>query len=184
MIHVRFLVVICIVVLLTGVAPTPKKFAIDTRSSSGTWRWHNGKEQHSGMVFISSGELLRNKAGITGGTITVDMNSLSVNTVRDLRQNSLVTGWMKGPQFFNTYEHPVAVLKLTAVGRGPGNRYTLNGTLTVKDKAIPVRIPADIRFEKRRIEVTALLTVYQQQLDKGDSTNHAFKLNLHIIGRR
>lgn len=184
MIGLRLVIGICVLILLTGLTPAPRTFIIDTDSSSAAWRWHSGKEQHSGMMFISSGELLRDNTGIAGGTIRVDMNSLSVSTVRDLRQNSLITGWLKGPQFFDTYKHPVAVLRVVSVWHEQGNRYTLNGTLTVKDRSLPVRVPADIRLEKKRIEIAATLLVDQIEHVGNDSTATGFRLNLHIIGKR
>lgn len=171
--------------LLSGYAPAPKRFLIDTDSSSASWRWHSGKDQHSGMVFISSGELLSDQENITGGAIQVDMNSLSVSTIRDLQQNALLTRWLKGREFFDTYNHPVAVLRIASVWHEDGNRYTLNGSLTIKDKTIPVRVPASVNFEKKRIEITAQLIMHQTKpVTDANVGSEAFKLNLHLVAKR
>lgn len=185
MIQIRFILSIIILILLTGSAPAPKTFTIDTDSSLATWRWHSGQEQHSGTVYISSGELLADNGSIKSGIVSVDLTSLSVSTVRDLQHNSRVTGWMKGREFFDTYNHPVAVLKIISVRHEADNRYTLNGSMTLKDKIQPVRVPVTFSFDKKKIEIFTHLII--DQLKSGavnETVDDSFKLNLHLVAKR
>lgn len=173
-------------------APRPKTFIIDTDASSATWRWRAVSDHHSGTVYIASGELLTHNEEIKRGNVAVDMNSLTVSTVRDLQRNALVTGWMKGKEVFDTYNHPRVVFRLVSVWRESGNNYTLNGSLTIKGKTVPVRVPAVVSFQKKKIDITAQLIVDQAKfnLNPGsaasntESSQNEFKLQLHLVAKR
>lgn len=161
-----------------------KTFVIDTDRSSATWSLESDRQPYSGMVFLSSGELVVHKAEISGGRIVVDMNSLSVSNVRDLRQNSTVTAWLKGPEIFKTYDHPLAVLRIASLWRLAEGQYMLNGTLSGKGMDFAIRTPASVIIERRQVEIIARITLDQSKIGRVNAAGSNFNLNLHVVAKK
>jgi polyisoprenoid-binding protein YceI len=190
MIYLRLLLSACVLTIFTGLAPKPKTFTIDTDASSATW--HLTPDQHSGMVFISSGELLADNTTIKNGTVHVALNSLTVSSINDLKHNAELTARLKGKYFFDTYNHPVVVFKLTSVRQESGSNYILNGSLIIKGKSQPVRVPAIVNFTKKKINLTAQLIITQAKAGTSSSTDttalkstsNEFRLRLHLVAKR
>lgn len=183
-----------LLMLVTGFAPSPKTFTIDTDASSATWRWYAKPGQYSGTLYVSSGQLLVDKARINGGYVQFDLSSLSVSTVRDLQENALLSGWLKGQEFFDTYNHPHAVFRLTSIWNKSGS-YTLNGSLTIRGKSQPVRIPATVLVEKKRIEISAELIIDETKFRftglptdslilRNAMIENELRIRLHLVARK
>jgi polyisoprenoid-binding protein YceI len=184
------------VILFTGFAPKPKEYTINTDASSATWIGRSVAGQHSGTVYISSGELLVDNGKISRGTVRVDVNSLAVTSISNLKLNSQLTGRLKGKDFFDTYNHPVAIFRISSVRHESGSNYTVNGSLTIKGKTQSVRFPAIINHDKKQISVHATVMVDRTKFnitsgstdffnDLGDTAIHnEFEFTLHLVARR
>jgi polyisoprenoid-binding protein YceI len=186
------------IVLVTFIrfAPRPKTFMIDTDASSATWVGRSVAGQHSGTVYVSSGELLVHNGKVSQGTVQVDVNSLTVSSMNDLQLNAQLTRRLKGKDFFDTYNHPLAMFRLASVWHESGSTYTVNGSLTIKGKTQLVRFPAIISREKKRLTVTATLVVDRTKFnilsgspnfskDPGTTAIHnEFEFNLHLVAKR
>lgn len=184
------------VILFTGFAPKPKEYTINTDASSATWIGRSVAGQHSGTVYISSGELLVDNGKISRGTVRIDVNSLAVTSISNLKLNSQLTGRLKGKDFFDTYNHPVAIFRISSVRHESGSNYTVNGSLTIKGKTQPVRFPAIIHHDKKQISVHATVVVDRTKFnitsgstdffnDLGDTAIHnEFEFTLHLVARR
>jgi polyisoprenoid-binding protein YceI len=184
------------VILFTGFAPKPKEYTINTDASSATWIGRSVAGQHSGTVYISSGELLVDNGKISRGTVRVDVNSLAVTSISNLKLNAQLTGRLKGKDFFDTYNHPVAIFRISSVRHESGSNYTVNGSLTIKGKTQSVRFPAIINHDKKQISVHATVMVDRTKFnitsgstdffnDLGDTAIHnEFEFTLHLVARR
>lgn len=184
------------VVLFTGFAPKPKEFTIDTDASSATWIGRTVTGQHSGTVYVSSGELLVDNGKVSQGMIRVDVNSLTVTSISNLQHNAHLTGRLKGKDFFDTYNHPAAIFRISSVQYESGSSYTVNGSLTIKGKTQPVRFPAIISHDKKQLSVHATVMVDRTKFnitsgsadffkDLGDTAiQNEFELTLHLVARR
>lgn len=183
-------------ILFTGVAPKPKEFTIDTDASSATWIGRSVAGQHSGTVYISSGELLVDNGKVSQGTVRVDVNSLTVSSISNLQLNAQLTGKLKGKDFFDTYNHPVALFRISSVHHESGSNYTINGSLTIKGKTQAVRFPAIISHDKKQLSVHTKVMVDRTKFnitsgstdfykDLGDAAIHnEFELTLFLVAKR
>jgi polyisoprenoid-binding protein YceI len=185
-----------VLVAFTGFTPRPKTFIIDTDASSATWIGRSVAGQHSGTVYISSGELLVNNGTVSTGTVQVDVNSLTVSSMNDLQLNAQLTNRLKSKDFFDTYNHPLAMFRLASVWHESEKTYTVNGSLTIKGKTQFVRFPAIISLDKKSLSVTARIVVDRTKFnivsgstdffkDLGNTAIHnEFELSLNLIAKR
>jgi polyisoprenoid-binding protein YceI len=185
-----------VVITFTGFVPRPKVFKVDTDASSATWIGRSIAGQHSGTVYISTGELQVSNGKVSHGTVRVDVNSLTVSSINDPKLNAQLTGRLKGKDFFDTYNHPAAIFRLASVWHESGNTYTVNGSLTIKGKTQTVRFPSIINYDKKRLSFTANIVVDRTKFniisnstdfftDLGNAAVHnEFELSLNLVAKR
>lgn len=188
--------VVIAAILFTGFAPKPKVFTLDTDASSATWIGRSMAGQHSGTVYVSSGELLVDNGKVSRGTVRVDVNSLTVTSISNLQLNAQLTGKLKGKDFFDTYNHPTAIFRITSVKHESGSSYTVSGLLTIKGKTQSVQFPAIISHDKKLLSVHATVLVDRTKFDiisgsadffkdPGETAiQNEFALTLHLVARR
>ena len=113
-------------------AATTANYNIDASASSVLWKGEvAGVYNHVGFVKVSNGTISTEGGAITGGEITLDMNSIAVTdtasfTKMDKKVSDLEGHLAKG-DFFNTAEFVTSTFKITSV---EGN--TIKGNLTVR----------------------------------------------------
>lgn len=185
-----------VLITFMGFVPRPKTFMIDTDASSATWIGRSVAGQHSGTVYISSGELRVDEGKLSTGTVQVDLNSLTVSSMSDLQLNAQLTNRLKSKDFFDTYNHPLAMFKLASVWHESGNNYTVNGSLTIKGKTQAVRFPAIITHEKKQLSVIANVVIDRTKFNilsgstdfvnaHGSTTiQNEFEIKLHLVAKR
>lgn len=127
-------------------------FKIDTGASKATWKGTKVGGGHDGEVKIKGGELSVEKGAVTGGTVEMDMASLTVKDLTDAESNGKLTGHLKSDDFFSVEKHPTSTFKITKV-ETKGNKATVHGDLTIKGITKPVKpFSADLKVDGKNLK--------------------------------
>ncbi|MFY0593121.1 YceI family protein [Roseivirga sp.] len=112
---------------------------------------------HEGYVKLKAGLLVITDNKFTGGSFTIDMNSIA-NTDGDYSQD--LVDHLKSDDFFNTAEHPTAQLVITNVKyhdrkNTPQSDKTfirIDANLTIKGITHPIQFEAGINAEGSQLD--------------------------------
>lgn len=114
--------------------------AIDTAASEVIWTgYHLAKSyEHTGKVNLKSGNLTIENGKLTGGTLTIDMTSISNTDLTKEKDNKKLVNHLKSKDFFAIESYPEARLTLTSVTSKGANKYSANGDITIRDITKPI----------------------------------------------
>ncbi|RZL13889.1 MAG: YceI family protein [Pedobacter sp.] len=112
----------------------PVAYTVDPAKSTITWIGKKVTGSHNGTIALQSGTLNVDGKKVTGGTFTIDMNS-----IKDADGSAKLEGHLKADDFFGTAKYPTSTFVITKVA---GNNVT--GNLTIKGITKPVTFPATI----------------------------------------
>lgn len=116
----------------------PEAYTVDITKSNITWFGKKITGSHNGTIAIQSGKLNIDGKNITGGTFTIDMNSL-----KDVDGSAKLENHLKSDDFFGVAKFPTSTFVITKV-EGSGANVIINGNLTIKGITNPLRFPASI----------------------------------------
>lgn len=156
--------------LLTGITnPEPRQDVqsrkVDTKTSTIAWKGYKVTGEHNGNVLIKAGEVQMDGNVITGGTFTIDMNSITCNDLQG-EMNGKLVGHLKSDDFFGVATYPNATLKITrAIPQNTAGDYKMLGDLTIKGKTKPVKFFAKVRQEGGKQIATADIKVDRSEYD-------------------
>lgn len=145
-------------------------YTVVTEQSTVNW---NGKKvvgEHSGNIDLQGGELLVAGDQVTGGTLIIDMNSITNTDLTDPEYNGQLVGHLKSDDFFGVEKYPTAAFTITNISpiadaaAGAAN-YNVTGDLTIKDKTEQVSFPAAIYVENGVATAKADVTVDRTKYD-------------------
>ena len=128
-------------VVLTGILALAAPLALAQTSSWATDPAHSEVDftiRHGGVSNVHGrfggvkGTLVYNEADITKATVTVTIDTTTVNTGVDARDTHLKTD-----AFFDVAKFPTAAFTSSGVAKN-GNRLTVNGNLTLHGVTLPV----------------------------------------------
>lgn len=143
---------------LAATAQTSKK--IDVKGSKIAWTGKKVTGEHTGTINLSDGALAFKGSKLTGGTFTVDMNSMtSTDLTGDYKAK--LEGHLKSDDFFGVEAHPTATLVFKSIGEKSKDNYTVNADLTIKGVTKPITF--DIVVVKNT--ATAKLSVDRTKYD-------------------
>ena len=93
----------------------PKEtLTIDGDASEVKWTgYHIAKSyEHWGNVAVKSGSIDLSGGNITGGSIVIDMNSISNGDISDSKDNAKLVNHLKSDDFFDVANYPEATLNI------------------------------------------------------------------------
>ncbi len=134
-------------------APVPPDGSATFVLTEGTVHWSGkytmAKGGHKGTIAASGGELWVSQGQILSGTVTLDMNSVSVPDIKNPEDRQMLESHLKNGDFFDTDLFRTATFVFTEVAPGslPNYNWVLNGELTLKGITTPVSIPFKVRIE-------------------------------------
>jgi polyisoprenoid-binding protein YceI len=134
-------------------------YTIDAQNSVIRWWGSKPTGVHNGTVPVSSGSVTVDNGNITGGTIEIDMNNI---TVLDLEgENKMkLEAHLKGKDpgkendFFNVDKYPKATYVVNSASpleNDPDGTHMINGTLTIKDISKPVNFKANVTITNDKL---------------------------------
>jgi polyisoprenoid-binding protein YceI len=90
-------------------------YAVDSTSTI-TWTGSKPTGKHTGTFKISDGTFYVKDGALTGGTFTINMNSLNnEDLAADAESKGKLEGHLKSPDFFDVAKYPTARFEITAV---------------------------------------------------------------------
>ena len=101
-----------------------------------------GSGKHEGKIRLKKGFLLTENKQLTGGSFTIDMNSITVTDIpahEPVAKRNLINH-LKSDDFFSTATYPEANFTITNVIQKEANTVIIEGNLTIKNttKAIAI----------------------------------------------
>ncbi len=89
---------------------------VDTTTSKVAWIGSTPVKNHNGTIGIApDSKLVVENGTLTGGTITINMNNITVLDITDAKQNGDLVGHLKSKDFFGTDVYPTSVFTITSV---------------------------------------------------------------------
>lgn len=130
-------------------------FKVDAAQSSLSWHARKVTGEHNGGVKIAKGEVLVEKNKVVGGSVELDMTSIS-----DVDNNQRLVNHLKSDDFFSSEKFPIATFKITRVSPIKGAKdgqpnYTLAGNLTIKGISNPLAFPVAIQVKGNTFTATS-----------------------------
>ena len=119
---------------------------INTEESIVKWIGSKVTDSHEGTVNVMKGSLLIDHGKLAGGSITIDMSTIT-NTDMEGRRKQKLEMHLKDEDFFNTKEFPIAEIKITRAVKGKGNMYKILADLTIKGITHPIAFEADVAIK-------------------------------------
>ncbi|WP_316798577.1 YceI family protein [Pedobacter frigidisoli] len=116
----------------------PVTYTVDAAKSTITWIGKKVTGSHNGTISLQSGTLNVDGKKVTGGTFTIDMNS-----IKDADGSAKLEGHLKADDFFGTAKFPTATFVITKVTGADAN-LTVTGNLTIKGITKPLSFPASV----------------------------------------
>jgi polyisoprenoid-binding protein YceI len=144
----------------TAVVATGNAYTVDS-TSSVEWTGAKPTGKHTGTFKVSGGSLTVGDSGLTGGTFTIDINSISdVDMAADAENKGKLEGHLKSPDFFDVAKYPTAKFEITSVEKNTDTtkkEFTniIKGNLTLKDSTKNISFPAKITADAKSVTASA-----------------------------
>jgi polyisoprenoid-binding protein YceI len=141
------------------------EFKVDTQKSKLAWVGRKVTGEHSGFINLADGVLVTDGKKVTGGTFTIDMNSISNDDLKDEGYKQKLIGHLKSDDFFATEKFPKAQLVINKVTALSKDQYKIKGALTIKGITNDIEFPATITTSKSQITAKAKIVVDRTKYD-------------------
>ena len=138
-------------------AATGKLMTVNTANSTISWTGSKIGGDHMGTLKLSNGTVSVKDGQVTGGSFTIDMNSLK-NTDLPAEKQGDLEGHLKNEDFFDIAKYPSSkfeITKITSVTGDPASSHLVYGNLTLKDVTKQVGFKAKINVSDSAVNVTS-----------------------------
>ena len=123
--------------LSTGLAFANGPVKVDVKNSTLEWKAAKVTGEHMGTVDLKSAELNIENGVLKGGSFVVDMTTINVTDLEG-EWKAKLEGHLKSDDFFSVANHQTAEFKTTKVKSLGGNKYMVQGDLTIKGMTHPI----------------------------------------------
>jgi polyisoprenoid-binding protein YceI len=115
------------------------------------WRGTKPGGEHDGVVDVTEGKVMIDNGTVTGGSITIDLNSIE-NLDLEGAMNARLVGHLKSEDFFYTEKYPKAVFQIVSVeakeGMAPEGgvqpTHEITGNLAMRGETKSITFPAAV----------------------------------------
>lgn len=138
-------------VTLNGQGKTEAQtFKINSEKSKIEWVGKKVAGQHNGEIKIAKGELTSVNNGVNGGSVAIDMNSITCLDMQGEWGDKLV-GHLKSDDFFSVEKHAMSTFTIKSVttikgAKAGSNNATIKGDLSIKGITHEIEFPAIIEI--------------------------------------
>lgn len=108
---------------------------------------------HHGVVNIKSGEVELSGQTVVGGSVIVDMRSISSEDLTGEAKGKL-EGHLKSGDFFDVENYPEARFEATSIQQDSDSLYTVSGNLTIRDITKNISVKAILSESGQGYSVT------------------------------
>lgn len=130
-------IAIALVALVTITASAQDK-KINAAKSKISWIGEKVTGKHEGTINVKDGALTFKADKLTGGNVTVDMNSIQVTDLKAGEGKEKLEGHLKAPDFFGTDKFATSKIAFKTVKLKSAGVYTVTADLTIKNITKPV----------------------------------------------
>lgn len=129
--------------------------------SGSTVAWRGFKtyvqSEHLGTVNVQEGAFEVADGKLVGGTITIDMNSITCTDIEDEGKRGYLEGHLKSQDFFFVDSFPTAVFEIVEVlDPSEATKYsTVTGNLTLRGTTNSITFPADVLVGEEGVKFIA-----------------------------
>jgi polyisoprenoid-binding protein YceI len=131
-------IALALTVVFSTLSMTAQTKKVDVSKSTINWTGKKVTGQHEGTINLKEGVLVFKGKKLTGGTFTVDMNSIVTTDLKAGQGKEKLEGHLKSEDFFGTEKFPTATLVFKKVVVKAKNVYTVTGDLKIKGKTNPI----------------------------------------------
>jgi polyisoprenoid-binding protein YceI len=144
--------------------PIGDAYAVDPAKSSIAWEGSKVGGKHMGTINVSSGEFFIDNGNITGGSFTIDMNSIVVTDIKagegkeDLESHLKGTASEGKDDFFNVESFPIATFAVTKsepISGDANATHAVTGNLNLKGGARSITIKAKVAAQGDAVTVVS-----------------------------
>jgi polyisoprenoid-binding protein YceI len=142
-----------------------EKYLIDKKESVVAWKGSKvfaPDQAHIGHVYISKGELIIEKTQLVGGTVEIDMNTIT-DPVHG-SDNNLINH-LKDPDFFDVKKFPTSTFAIIKVASANDETISVTGNLTIKGITHAVTFPAKIEIKGGVVSGNCKMTIDRTKWD-------------------
>lgn len=172
------------------------EYKVDAKQSKVVWLGKKVTGEHTGGINIADGKLISDGKTFTGGSFTIDMNSVTCTDVADAAYNEKFVGHLKSDDFFSTAKFPKSTFVITKITSTGKDQYNVKGNLTIKGITKELEFPATIQTVGNQIKAKAKIVVNRTLYDikygsgsffdnLGDKAiNDDFELNVDLVAAK
>jgi len=156
-------------ILMLGVSSFAQSKKINLETSTINWVGEKVTGSHRGDLKFKSGSLTFSGDKLTGGTLEVDMTSLTVNDLEAGKGKEKLEGHLKADDFFGVQNHKTATMKFTKVAATSNpNVYEVTADLTIKGITKPLTFTFTATKEMARTSTKIDRTQYGIKYNSGN----------------
>lgn len=141
-------IAIALLVAFGTTVATAQTKKVDVAKSKISWVGKKVTGSHEGTVSLKEGSLEFKGKKLTGGTFTVDMNSIQVTDLKAGQGKEKLEGHLKADDFFGTEKFPTAKLHFTKVAAKQNGVYAVTADLTLKGITKPITFDITVNGNK------------------------------------
>ncbi|AHZ84495.1 YceI family protein [Bdellovibrio bacteriovorus] len=125
-------------------------YKIDTKASTVAWKGTKKVgDSHNGGISVKEGQVTVDKGQLTGGSVVVDMTTITNEDVKDAGYNKKLVGHLSTEDFFNAGKFPTSTFKITSVAPSKNKGEVLvKGDFTMIGGTHPIEFPAKVTVDK------------------------------------
>ncbi len=157
-------------------------FAVNTAKSRIDFVGSKKADFHTGSFNLKSGEIIATDGKLTGGKFVIDVAGLKVTDGAGDR----LAGHLKSAEFFDVATYPEASFEITGVKYSNDANVEISGTLTIKDKKVPMVFPGIVRsVDDKRFFAQAFFTIDAKLLPITDKYSTAdVPVQIYLFGTK
>jgi polyisoprenoid-binding protein YceI len=141
-------------------------YKIDASKTTITWLGKKVTGEHTGAVKVAKGELIVDGGELKGGSVEVDIKSMTCTDITDKEMNGKLIGHLKSDDFFSADKFPTSSLKITSIKAGKTKgQYDITADLTIKGKTNAITFPATVKIKGNELTADATMTIDRTKYD-------------------
>lgn len=148
-----------VMLIMVGFTGFSKEYRVNTNASTIEWEAKKVTGKHVGTIAFSEGTLQVDKKKVTGGQLSVDMNTIVNTDLTDAGYNQKLIGHLKSDDFFGVAKFPQSVLEVKSVVTKSGSIQHIVADLTIKGITAPVEFDAEVSEVSGEIIATGTIAV-------------------------
>ena len=177
---------IVLVILSAFTFIKPESYIADTKKSKLSWVGYKVGSKQYGDLNLNNGYFVMNGNELTGGSFTMDMNSITVKNVQGKQAEELLSQ-LRSEEFFGVAKYATAQFQFTKATSIGANKYDITGKLTIKNTTKDITFPAVVVSDGKNLTAKGTLIIDREKWNivyrdpwVGTSANNLIGNNIEI----